>query len=156
MPTDRRRRPALARRILHPSDFSSASRPAFTRAVALARGAGAELLLVHALDVVVPLGPDGYISPRVWDDLLRSARTAARKRLDRLAARARAAGVRVATLLVEGQPYQAITRAARGRRADLIVMGTHGRSGLSRLFLGSVAGRVVATAPCPVLTVKDR
>jgi nucleotide-binding universal stress UspA family protein len=51
-------------------------------------------------------------------------------------------------------PHELITRAAR--KADLLVIGTHGRSGLAKLFLGSVAGRLVAVAPCPVLTVRGR
>ncbi|MGH2628444.1 MAG: universal stress protein, partial [Anaerolineales bacterium] len=55
-------------------------------------------------------------------------------------------------MLLEGTPADRIVRAARSRRADLIVMGTHGRGGLAKLFLGSVAERVVATARCPVLT----
>ena len=59
-------------------------------------------------------------------------------------------------LLVEGVPHEQIVRLARSKRADVVVMGTHGRSGLAKLFLGSVAGRVVAAAPCPVLTVRGR
>ncbi len=59
-------------------------------------------------------------------------------------------------MLLEGVAHEQIVRAARARRADLIVVGTHGRSGLARFFLGSVAGRVVATATCPVLTVRGK
>ena len=71
-------------------------------------------------------------------------------------AKAKAAGVRARGFLLEGVPHEQIVRIAKSRRADLVVMGTHGRSGLAKLFLGSVAGRVVAAAPCPVLTVRGR
>jgi nucleotide-binding universal stress UspA family protein len=57
-------------------------------------------------------------------------------------------------LLAEGVAHEQIVRLAKTKRADLVVMGTHGRSGLQKLFLGSVAGRVVIAAPCPVLTVR--
>jgi nucleotide-binding universal stress UspA family protein len=59
-------------------------------------------------------------------------------------------------VLREGVAANAIVRVARGQRADVIVMGTHGRGGLAKLLLGSVAERVVASAPCPVMTVRGR
>jgi nucleotide-binding universal stress UspA family protein len=59
-------------------------------------------------------------------------------------------------MLLDGTAHERIVRAARSKRADLIVIGTHGRTGLARLFLGSVAGRVVATATCPVMTVRGK
>jgi nucleotide-binding universal stress UspA family protein len=78
----------------------------------------------------------------------------ARKELDRLVRKAKAAGVRASGIVVDfGVPAERITRLARSRRADVIVMGTHGRTGFRRALLGSVAARVVATAGCPVLTV---
>jgi len=83
-------------------------------------------------------------------------RSQAQKQLDKLLAKARAAGVRARGLLLEGVPHDRIVRAAKSRRADLVVIGTHGRTGLARLFLGSVAGRVVAAASCPVLTVRGK
>ena len=81
---------------------------------------------------------------------------AAKKQLGTLVARARRAGVRAASLVVVGSPYEVIARAARSKRADVLVLGTHGRAGLARFFLGSVAARVLATAPSPVLTVRGR
>ena len=59
-------------------------------------------------------------------------------------------------MLADGAAHEQIARIAKTKRADLVVMGTHGRSGFAKLFLGSVAGRVVTAAPCPVLTVKGR
>ncbi|MGH2607475.1 MAG: universal stress protein [Tepidiformaceae bacterium] len=141
------------RRILHPSDFSPASRAAFARAVDMAKVNAATLLLVHVRSPVTPLIGD-YISPQTFNQIEQSARAAWQKRLDALVTRARKAGVRAQSLLLNGAPHVEIVRAARSKRADLIVMGTHGRSGLARLFLGSVAERVVATALCPVLTVR--
>jgi len=142
------------RRILHPSDFSPASRPAFRKAIELARTYRAQLLVAHVLPMV-PVMPGAYISPAVWDDLERSQRAAAQRDLDRLVARAKAAGVRATgTLLDIGITHERIVRFARARRVDLIVMGTHGRSGLTKALLGSVASRVISTARCPVVTVR--
>jgi len=143
--------------ILHPTDFSSASRAALARAIAEARTGGAELLLVHVLSPVTPfIGGDEYMSPRTYTDLQRSMQAYAQKQLDKLVAKAKAAGVRVRGLLLEGTTAEAIVRAARSKRAGVIVIGTHGRTGLGRLLMGSVAERVVGTAPCPVLTVRGK
>src|ERR1700704_1445693 len=142
--------------ILHPTDFSPASRPAFNHALTLAREQRAEVWLVHVLPTVMPMVGEGYMSPKTFDDLQRSMRAQAEKQLDRLVAKAKAARVRARGVLYEGVAADAIARAARAKRARLIVMGTHGRTGLSRLFMGSVAERVIGTAPCPVLTVRGK
>jgi nucleotide-binding universal stress UspA family protein len=92
----------------------------------------------------------------VYERLLADIRTGAQRQLDRLVAKARKAGVRAKGLLLEGVPHERIVRAARATRADLVVLGTHGRTGLGRVLLGSVAGRVVALAHCPVLTVRGK
>ena len=147
------------RRILHPSDFSPASRRAFATSVDLAKTNRAELLVVHVLAPIVPMGGGmggGYVTARVYEDLDASARAYGQKELDALVAKAKKAGVRAKALLLDGIVHDRITRAARAQRADLIVIGTHGRTGLARLFLGSVAGRVVATATCPVMTVRGK
>jgi universal stress protein A len=144
------------RRIVHPSDFSRASQGAFAKAVELARDNGAELWLVHVLTPVIPMVGDGYISPKLYDDLEASARAYGQKELDKLVDKASKSKVRVKTALLEGIPHEQIIRAARSKHADLIVIGTHGRTGIAKLFLGSVAGRVVSTAPCPVMTVRGK
>jgi nucleotide-binding universal stress UspA family protein len=145
------------RRILHPTDFSRASGAAFVKAVDMAKTNRAELLLVHVLAPVIPMvGGDAYVSPKVYQEIEASARAEAQKQLDRLVAKAKTAGVRTRTLLMEGVTHEQITRTARSRRADLVVIGTHGRTGLAKFFLGSVAGRVVSTATCPVLTVRGK
>lgn len=139
------------RRILYASDFSRASGAAFARAVEMARANRAELLLAH---VLTPMAPIVDVPPKVYEEIAASARAQAQKQLDRLAAEAKKGGIRTRTLLMAGMVHEQIARAARSQRADLVVIGTHGRTGLAKLFLGSVAGRVVSTAPCPVLTVR--
>ena len=145
-----------SRVVLHATDFSPASRPAFARAIAEASADGAELLLVHVLSTVSPFMGDEYISPQTYAEVQRSMQAYGQKQLDKLVAKAKAAGVRVRGLLLEGTTADAIVRTARSKRADVIVMGTHGRSGLGRLLMGSVAQRVVGTASCPVLTVRGK
>lgn len=144
------------RRILHPSDFSRASGAAFTRALAMAKADRAKLLLVHVLAPPVLMAGDGYMSPRIYEDLEASARSYAQKRLAGLQAKAHKAGVKAATLLLDGIPHERIARAAKSKQADVIVIGTHGRTGLAKFFLGSVASRVLAAARCPVMTVRGK
>ena len=144
------------RRILHATDFSRASGAAFTKALDLAKTNKAELLVVHVLTSTVPMVGDGYVSPEVYEDLAASARAYGKKNLDALVAKAKKAGVRAKSILLEGVPHEQIARTARRQRADLVVVGTHGRTGLAKLFLGSVAGRVIAIAPCPVMTVRGK
>jgi nucleotide-binding universal stress UspA family protein len=145
-------------RILHATDFSSASRPALAQAIALARQNRASLWVAHALSpLVLPdSGGLGFVPPGTYEALDRSARQHARKQLTALVGRARKAGVRATPLLLDGAPHEQLLRAARRQHADLIVIGTHGRTGLSKVLLGSVAERVVRLAPCPVLTVRGR
>ena len=144
------------RRILHPTDFSAASAPAYRRALELAKADRAELLLVHVLSPPVVPMTDGYVAPKVYEELSAATQADGRKRLNGLVAKARRAGVRVRGLLVEGVPHERIAQTARSSKADVVVVGTHGRTGFSRFFLGSVASRVLAVSPCPVLTVRGK
>ena len=146
----------MARSILHPSDFSGASRAAFRKAIEMARSSRAELLIAHVLSPIVPVPGDGYVSPQMYDQLASSSRAWAQKRLDAVVAAAKKARVRVRGFLLEGAPSEEIVRFARARRVEIIVIGTHGRKGLAKLFVGSVAERVVAAATCPVLTVRGK
>lgn len=143
------------RRILHATDFSRASTTALTWAVDMAKANRARLTVVYVMaPPSLALPGEGYVSPALYESLESSARAQANKRLAKVVARAKTAGVRANVLLLEGVPHERIARAAR--RADLLVIGTHGRSGLAKLFLGSVASRLVTLAPCPVLTVRGR
>ena len=148
----------MSRRVLHPTDFSKASNAAFARSLAEARENRGQLVLVHVMSPVMPMAGagEGYISPSVYDQMSKSARAWAQKQMDRLLAKAKTARVRARGMLLEGMAHEQIVRAAKRQRADLIVMGTHGRTGVARFFLGSVAARVAATASCPVLTVRGR
>jgi nucleotide-binding universal stress UspA family protein len=147
---------ARTRRILHPTDFSPASRAALAKAIELARAQKAELVICHVTSMVIPMMGEGYMPPQVYEDIATATRRAAQRQLDTVVARARRGGARVRGLLVEGVPFDRIGRIARSQKADLVVMGTHGRTGLGRLFLGSVAERVVATSPVPVMTVRGK
>ena len=135
--------------ILHPNDFSSSASEALRIACSLAREYGAKLILLHVAQRPVasvagmPLPPPP--PPIVdWSGL--------KKELDAVAAGIK--DVPVETRLVEGEPADAIVELAREADASLIVIGSHGRTGLSRLLMGSVAEHVVRKAACPVLTVK--
>jgi universal stress protein A len=140
------------RHLLCPTDFSRASRPAFAWALALAKQDRARLCLLH---VLVPPSPFlGDSLPASYVELGVRARREAERRLAALVAQAKTARVQVEAQLTEGVPDEEILRAARRQRADLIVIGTHGRTGLGRMFMGSVAERVLQRATAPVLTVR--
>ena len=150
---------ATTRRIVHSTDYSPASRPAFRKAVELAKALHRELVLVHVLSpIIMPVfSGEMYVPPSTYDDLERTSRAAAQRHLERLTTVAKRAGIRVSSRLVEGAPVaEQIVRTARGLRAEILVLGTHGRTGVARAVLGSVASRVVATASCPVLTVRGQ
>ena len=145
------------RPIVHPTDFSPASRPAFAAAIAMAKTTHSALVLVHVLSPSMPpVMGDEYISPPTYARFREVSRTWALRHLARLTARARAARVRAASIIREGVEADQIVRLARSRRASMIVMGTHGRSGVKCVAFGCVAGRVLSRAPCPVLTVRGR
>jgi nucleotide-binding universal stress UspA family protein len=140
------------RRIVHPTDFSAAGEPAFVQALALARREGAELIVIHVLEPISPLSDGQYgARHREFRSVLEAA---ARRALDPLLARARRARVAARGVVTEGWPPEEIVNVARRRRADLIVIGTQGRTGMKRLALGGVAERVILLAPCPVLVVR--
>jgi nucleotide-binding universal stress UspA family protein len=144
------------KRILHATDFSAASTAAFARALALARASRAPLLLLHVRAPVIPMIGDGYVSPAAYEELERSSRAWADGKMRTLLAKAKAAKVKATALVVDGIAHEQIARVAKRKRADLLVLGTHGRTGVARMFLGSVAGRVAAMAPAPVLTVRGK
>ena len=143
------------RRILFASDFSKSSRKAFTTALSMAKANRATLTILHVILPFMPIVPEQYINTATWDQIDRETRRWSQQQLKRLTTKAGKAGVHAIGLLVEGDPAEQITRAARSRRADLLVVGTHGRTGLRKFVIGSVASRVVATASCPVLTVRS-
>jgi nucleotide-binding universal stress UspA family protein len=142
-------------RILAATDFSPASSPALAQAMRIAGATGAELLLVNAYESPGTMTYGPYLaSATLYDEIEAALRNGAEKGLRPLEEKARKAGIKVKSEVLRGVPSLAITEAAKARHADLIVIGTHGRGGISRFILGSVAQRVIATAPCPVMTVR--
>lgn len=139
-------------KILLPTDFSDHADEALRYALALAQTHAASLCLVHAYDILPYTLPEGL--PMVDDLQMGQLREALEKQLQAAAKRARAGGASdVTTQLVAGPAPAEIVRLANEWHADLIVMGTHGRTGLTHLLLGSVTEKVVRKAACPVLTV---
>jgi nucleotide-binding universal stress UspA family protein len=136
------------RTILHPTDFSEQARHAFATACSLARDHGARVIVlyVRAPEVV----PYGKLGPIVPDPV----RTPADAQAGLSGPHLPDPGVEVEYRVAEGDPAAEIIRLARELGANLIVMGTHGRTGLGRLLMGSVAAAVLRRAPCAVLTLK--
>jgi nucleotide-binding universal stress UspA family protein len=127
------------RTIIHPTDFSDRSESALSLAWSLARDHGALLILLH---VIVP----------TEDSWFQQDAAEVREKLNQMPMPG--AEVRVDRRLIEGIPASEILRVAAETNADLIVLGTHGRTGVARALLGSVAEQVVRRASCPVLTLK--
>lgn len=145
-------------RILVPIDFSECSGAAFHAAVELARRLGAKITLLHVWDVP-------FLWPSVGDTMVtvpaeepmtvaQLVKKRATEELQRFTVDYPHAGVEVTPLLEMGEPTQTICAVAQQSGHDLIVMGTHGRTGFSRVLAGSVAENVVRHSPVPVLTVR--
>jgi universal stress protein A len=144
----------LFERILLATDFSPASTPALEQSVKIAKREGALLLIAHAYQEpgLVELS---HAPAEVYEQWNQKLKEGTERKLRPLLESARKEGVEAEGLILTGFADEAIIEAARQQKADLIVMGTHGRRGAARLFLGSVAARVIATAPCPVMTVRS-
>jgi len=134
------------KRILVPFDGSAAGIHACNEAVELAAAARAELVLLQVIE------PSPHLFPREVTDSVRAMVAA---EVEECASKLRSRAPSVRALVAEGRPWEKIVETARKLGADLVVMGTHGRSGLSRAILGSVAERVVRLSDAPVLTVPE-
>ncbi len=141
---------ALISRILFATDFSSCADRAFEYAVSLARGWKAELSAMTVLEFYPGMDPDYPVNKMYLDNL----RSESVRQLEGIRAKAAAAGQALSTRLELGIPSQAIQTTAEQIGADLLVVGTHGRTGLNHVLVGSTAERVVRVSPCPVLSVK--
>jgi nucleotide-binding universal stress UspA family protein len=130
-------------RILYPTDFSSYSNQAYFHAVALAETHGATLTIAHVYvpGIKSPAGARGQSERDYWQEQLEQIRPVDPQ-------------IPVHHVLLQGDPAAEIVRYTRDAGIDLIVMGTHGRTGLERLLMGSVAEKVLREAPCSVLVVK--
>lgn len=137
-----------AKKILVATDFSPSSEAALEMAASLARDSGAKLLIVHV--EIIPYTASGsdylYAVPE--------PRTAElQEKLSQVFPKDRS--IPVEHLLLTGDPADAVIQTAESEKVDFIVIGTHGRQGITRLLMGSVAEAIVRAAPCPVLTVKQ-
>jgi len=142
------------KKILVATDFGESSEAALTYGRDIARSFDATLHVLHIVqNVYTQFGTEAYVS--VLPDLQRDVEDAARTRLEALlSAEDRETLHATAVVLTSGAPASAIVDYANEARIDLIIMGTHGRGAVAHLLMGSVAERVVRTAPCPVLTVR--
>jgi nucleotide-binding universal stress UspA family protein len=130
------------KKILYPTDFSPYSNQAYFHAVALAEKHNASLTVMYVYVAgVAPLGGRGTADRHYWQDLLEQIRPVDPH-------------IPVHHVLVEGDPAGEIVRYTHDAGIDLVVMGTHGRTGLERLLMGSVAEKVMRDSPCSVLVVK--
>ena len=138
--------------LLVPLDFSLYAEQALQHAIALAQPLRVPLTLLHVIPLH-PLAIRDVLAP-LLEASLRAVETEAHQRMHTARARVHQVGLRCDTLIVHGIPFQTIVDTAGDRDVDLIVMGTHGRTGLSHVLLGSVAEKVVRLAPCPVLVTR--
>jgi universal stress protein A len=143
---------ANLKRILVPTDFSAPADEALDYALSLGRPFGAAVTLLHVFEdpFALSLYSEQYVPmpPEMRDEILDHIRARLAERV------ARSGRTDVTSIILTGPTAPTIAESAREQKADLIVMGTHGRHGVTHLLLGSVAERVVRTAPCPVLTVR--
>lgn len=142
----------LPKKILVPVDFSATSEYVLEYAVALARPLGAEILVLHAYDTLSfgALGGGMIATSDLTERILRGAQDG----LATMLSAHQVSGVTIRSMLKQEDAWRAILDVAKEAHSDLIMMGTHGRRGIAHALLGSVAEKVVRTAPCPVLTIR--
>ena len=143
------------RSILLPTDFSDCANFALPYAAGIARATGASLICVHVVETVVPaVGYTGMSEPLPIADISEQLEDSAERELPKIAECEECAGLNVEEVIVHGDAATEIVRVARERSVDLIVVSSHGRTGLGRILFGSTAEAVVRHATCPVLVVK--
>jgi universal stress protein A len=141
------------KKILFATDFSEGSSSSLPYAVSIARQYGAKLYFVHVIYDVVKTS--GWYVPHVsMDELYRDMEKNAKAQLEKSFLEEIRGYKDVEHVVLKGTPYEEISRFAEENKIDLIVIGTHGRTGLDRMLFGSTAEQVVRYAPCPVLTVR--
>ena len=140
-------------RIVVPTDFSDSAERAWALAKRVSATLGSELVLAHILVEPVVYGDASLATDTTWQ-IFEQGRTWVEDELEKWASAARAEGITVRPVVRTGSANEEIVKLATDESAELIIIGTHGRSGLNRVLLGSVADRVIRFAPCPVLTVR--
>jgi len=145
-------------KIVAATDFSEDSNLALTYAQELAVKFSADVVLLHVDQPLAPVMMTPELGPSMdvgaMGRIAEEQRMLAQKELDKIAGKLREGGLKVKVQLKVGSPFLEILHAAQSENADLIVLGTHGRTGLAHVLMGSVAERVVQKAPCPVLTIR--
>ena len=143
------------KKILLPTDFSGCANYALPYAAAIARAANAQIICVHVVEPVVPtVGYTGLADPMPIADISEQLEDSAERQLPKLAECEECAGLNVEEVIVHGDAAAEIVRVASEEEVDLIVISSHGRTGLGRMIFGSTAESVVRHASCPVLVVK--
>ena len=141
-------------KLLVPTDFSEDSEQAARYAVELAKRFQAEVHCIHVVDIPADLlSTSDYYMTGPSEQFIDQIRVESKKNLDAFAVK-NLEGAQVQTAFLEGSPFVEIIRYARDQQIDLVVIATHGRTGLKHVLFGSVAEKVVRKAPCPVLVVK--
>ena len=144
------------KRVLVPVDFSGDSLNALAYARELVKPFNAEVVLVHVIEPIYYAAPaDMYMTSPNLATLIDEQQRVATQQLKRIATDLEKQGHRVRTVLKSGSPAQVIIDSAQRTGTDLIIMATHGHTGLAHLFMGSVAEKVVRSATCAVLTVRS-
>ena len=143
------------RTILLPTDFSECGNYALSYAASLARTFKASIICINVIEPIVPtVGYSGMTEPLPIADITEQLEDSAERELPKLAECEECAGLEVEELVVHGEAASEIVRVAKEREVDLIVIASHGRTGLGRILFGSTAESVVRHASCPVLVVK--
>ncbi|MDQ2938399.1 MAG: universal stress protein [Acidobacteriota bacterium] len=143
------------RSILLPTDFSDCGNYALGYAASLARTFGASIICVHVIEPMVPtVGYSGMTEPLPIADITDQLEDSAERELPKLAECEECAGLQIEEVIAHGEAASEIVRLAKDRNVDLIVVSSHGRTGLGRILFGSTAEAVVRHASCPVLVVK--
>lgn len=143
-------------KILAPTDFSPHSQRALQYACGLAKRLDSRLHMLHVLSEVVAAGPDAILMPAPPPEFYNESENAALRKLAESIQPNWETPSSVVHAVQWGGAVEAVVEYAEEHEIDLIVIATHGRTGLSRVLMGSVAERIVREAPCPVLTVRDR
>jgi nucleotide-binding universal stress UspA family protein len=143
------------RSILLPTDFSECGNYALSYAASLARTFGASIICVHVIEPMVPtVGYSGMTEPLPIADITDQLEDSAERELPKFAESEECVGLEIEELIAHGEAASEIVRVANERNVDLIVVSSHGRTGLGRILFGSTAEAIVRHASCPVLVVK--
>ena len=147
--------PLQLNKLLLPTDFSGCANYALPYAAAIARATGATIICVHVVEAIVPaVGYTGLAAPMPIADISEQLEDSAERQLPKLAECEECIGLNVEEIIVHGDAAAEIVRVAAEQEVNLIVISSHGRTGLGRMIFGSTAEAVVRHATCPVLVVK--